>query len=142
MWGCKEQYKYFTIILDNLRKRGVEKPPLCQFCCEPESVQHLFYDCIVAKQAWKCVSDFNGVVINSYTDMARKWIADKKIKSTNTISAGVVWCLWLIRNDFVFRGQKWSDIKLVFRKLWTCMKPLLPTSSKEDICNGTAKLKI
>jgi hypothetical protein len=34
--------------------------------------------------------------------MASKWIAEKKYKAINTISAGVVRCLWLIRNDLIF----------------------------------------
>lgn len=124
--------------VDNLKKRGVEKPPSCQFCSEPETVQHLFFECIVAKQAWNCLYEFNDVVINSYIDLASKWIADKKLKTTNTISAGVVWCLWLTRNDFVFRGRKWSDIKLIFRRMWLCMrdwKPLLQKSLEEDIAH-------
>ena len=54
---------------------------------------------------WACLFEFDGSVINSYFDMASKLIAMKTYKSTNTISARVVWCLWLIRNDFVFRGQ-------------------------------------
>lgn len=34
---------------DNLLKRGIEKPPKCMFCSEHESVDHLFFDCVVAK---------------------------------------------------------------------------------------------
>jgi hypothetical protein len=49
---------------------------------------------------WSTVA--NASTIASYIDMASKWVADKKFKTINTISAGVVWCLWLIRNDFGF----------------------------------------
>jgi len=117
--------------VDNLAERGIHKPLDCKFCSEKESIHHLFFDCIIARQLWAYLSDFNGSVINSYFDMASKWIAPKKYKSTNTISAGVVWCLWLIRNDFVFRGQHWSSIKMVLGKLWSIMKEwmiMCPTS--------------
>ena len=83
--------------VDNLAERGIHKPLDCKFCSEKESIHHLFFDCIIARQLWAYLSDFNGSVINSYFDMASKWIAPKKYKSTNTISAGVVWCLWLIK---------------------------------------------
>jgi len=120
--------------VDNLAARGIHKPLECQFCGEKDSVHHLFFDCIVAKQLW---AEFNGSTINSYFDMASKWIdVKKKYKTTNTISAGVVWCLWLIRNAFVFRGQQWSSIKLVLGKLWSIMKEwmiMCPTSMEEDI---------
>lgn len=81
--------------VDNLADRGIIKPPECQFCGENESINHLFFDCIVAKQLWACLLDFNGVDINSYLDMAGKWLAEKRYKAVNTISAGVVWSLWL-----------------------------------------------
>jgi len=122
--------------VDNLAERGIHKPLDCKFCSEKESVHHLFFDCIVARQLWACLSDFNGSVINSYFDMASKWIAPKKYKSTNTISAGVVWCMWLIRNDFVFRGQHWSSIKMVLGKLWSITKEwmlMCPASMEEEI---------
>jgi hypothetical protein len=32
----------------------------------------------MAKQAWNCLYEFNGFAIASYTDMASKWIAEKK----------------------------------------------------------------
>lgn len=46
---------------DNLRKRGIEKKPYCLFCSEQESIQHLFFDCVVAKKTWKHVSAFFGL---------------------------------------------------------------------------------
>ena len=64
--------------VDNLAARGIHKPLECQFCGEKDSVHHLFFDCIVAKQLWACLSEFNGSTINSYFDMASKWIDVKK----------------------------------------------------------------
>ena len=41
--------------IDNLIKRNIFKPLHCQFCDENESIPHLFFDCIVARN-FNCVS--------------------------------------------------------------------------------------
>jgi hypothetical protein len=33
------------------------------------------------------------------------------------ISSAVLRGVWLIRNDFVFKQQTWSDVKLVLRRI-------------------------
>ena len=43
---------------DNLLKRGIEKSPECMFCTESESIQHLFFDCVVAKLIWEQIASF------------------------------------------------------------------------------------
>lgn len=45
---------------DNLAKRQKVEDPNCIFCLEPESIQHLFFECVVAKQCWKLISDIAG----------------------------------------------------------------------------------
>jgi hypothetical protein len=35
--------------VDNLNKKGLDKPKSCRFCEEDESIAHLFFECIVAK---------------------------------------------------------------------------------------------
>jgi hypothetical protein len=37
---------------DNLQKRNLGKPVCCMFCSDNESVEHLFFRCIVAKNIW------------------------------------------------------------------------------------------
>jgi hypothetical protein len=36
-------------IVDNLNKNGMSKPAQCVFCDENESINHLFFECVVAK---------------------------------------------------------------------------------------------
>jgi hypothetical protein len=38
--------------VDNLNKKGFKKPEQCCFCCENESIIHLFFECGVAKAIW------------------------------------------------------------------------------------------
>jgi hypothetical protein len=44
--------------VDNLNKKGLDKPKLCQLCDEEESISHLFFECVVS--VWSCVSEYLG----------------------------------------------------------------------------------
>lgn len=44
--------------VDNLLKRNITKPPFCRFCIENESINHLFFDCVVAKKVWEYIYHF------------------------------------------------------------------------------------
>jgi hypothetical protein len=60
-------------------KRNLGKPTDCIFCSEEESVDHLFFLCIVATKIWKLVSEFFGISIDlDYLSVAKFWIANKK----------------------------------------------------------------
>jgi hypothetical protein len=41
--------------VDNLNKKGLQKPVQCQFCNEAKSIVHLFFECVVAKTIWEGV---------------------------------------------------------------------------------------
>ena len=45
---------------DNLTKRRKVEDENCLFCLEKESIHHLFFDCVVAKQCWKVMSEVVG----------------------------------------------------------------------------------
>jgi hypothetical protein len=44
--------------VDNLKKVNVTKPEEFVLCSEKESVNHLFFECVVAKFMWSLASDF------------------------------------------------------------------------------------
>jgi hypothetical protein len=103
---------------DNLKKRNLNKPECCVFCAEPESIHHLFFDCIVAKQIWMHISSFFELPIgDSYESIARFWISNKKHALLNSVCANVLWSLWKVRNDLIFNGQPWMDTKQVWRRV-------------------------
>lgn len=100
---------------DNLKKRNMNKPVECVFCAEHGSVQHLFFDCLVAKLVWQEVSSSPsrqvGTSVESVTSL---WIAGKKLDSLNTIVASVLWALWKHRNSIIFNGGIWMSLNQIW----------------------------
>src|SRR4051794_41111561 len=43
---------------DNMKRRHLHKLEDCIFCSEEESIDHLFFECIVARQIWPVISEF------------------------------------------------------------------------------------
>ena len=103
---------------DNLAKRGIEKAPECVYCYEKESITHLFFECVVAKQIWVEISEFFGVELGSnYLLIARFWPADKKHIALNSVCACVLWAMWKNRNSHVFNNAIWTDVKQIWRRV-------------------------
>jgi hypothetical protein len=51
--------------IDNLNKKGMDKPVYCCMCSENESISHLFFEYVVARAIWKFVVEFFGFEIGS-----------------------------------------------------------------------------
>ena len=52
----------------------------CLFCTEPESVQHLFFKCAVAKQMWVHMSEVcDRAVGMDFLSIGQMWLSKKKI---------------------------------------------------------------
>jgi hypothetical protein len=78
-----------------------------------------FFSCAVAKVIWGYAEDFLKIEIGSgYVSVASKWLCVEKFYVINVISTAVLRGLWLIRNDFVFNNQVWSDVKLILKRIW------------------------
>jgi hypothetical protein len=100
---------------DNLQKRNLNKPLECVFCKEHETIHHLFFDCIVARNVWEKVSEFFGLPpVSTYLSVARFWLANTKHAAQNTIYSTVLWSIWKIRNALVFDNQQWICLKQVW----------------------------
>jgi hypothetical protein len=124
---CPPRYKLFLwllshnklAIVDNLNKNGMQKPELCMLCEEKESINHMFFDCCVAKAVWKYACEFMGMSIGSdYVSIPTRWLNKKRYDAVNIISTVVLRGIWLTQNDFVFNNQSWSVVKLVLRRIW------------------------
>jgi hypothetical protein len=106
--------------VDNLNKKGLDKPKLCQFYDEEESISHLFFECVVTRSVWSCVSEYLGFEIgNDLLSVASKWVCTEKHYLTNVILSAMMRGAWLIRNDFVFNKQAWSDVKIIWKRIWS-----------------------
>lgn len=83
-------------------RRQIIKPEECLYCLEKETVHHLMFSCIVARNIWSVVSEFFAVSIgDSYKSVARLWVANSKNSALISICAAVMWNLWKLRNDMI-----------------------------------------
>ena len=98
----------------NLKKRSDVSDPTCLFCNELESITHLFFDCCVAMNVWKVVTEVIDVNIGSdYESIARLWVANKKFFIANVISSAILWSLWKLRNEICFQEMVWTGMRMV-----------------------------
>jgi hypothetical protein len=90
---------------DNLEKRKMWKPINCEFCNELESIAHLFFNCLVARNVWSSISTFFGIHLGSdYESVAGLWLANKKHSVMNSICP-VLRSIWKTRNAMIFDNQ-------------------------------------
>ena len=96
----------------------MNKPEGCVFCSELESVDHLFFKCIVAKLIWKDISKFLGFAIgDDLSSVIHYWVANSRHAALNSICSAVFWSIWTLRNDIVFNGVTWISMK----HIWWCI---------------------
>lgn len=58
----------------------------CVFCSEPESIQHLFFECIVARQLWVAES-VDIPAPSSFCSLLSFWKAKKRFDVVNLITS-------------------------------------------------------
>jgi len=103
---------------DNLRKRMIMKPLDCVFCCENESVDHLFFGCVVAKTFWSYISsEFDIDIGANFESVARFWLSNNKNSALNTTTSALLWCLWKHRNSMIFDNTMWIFVTQVWRSV-------------------------
>jgi hypothetical protein len=79
---------------DNLEKRKKIDDLTCLFCTERESIQHLFFDCVIVKRTWELVSQAIGVhIVKDLESVAKLWICNKKCYIVNIVTSAVCWSL-------------------------------------------------
>ena len=112
-----------SLTRDNLAKRRHVEDMSCVFCSEPETIQHLFFDCIVARHVWDLVPDsFNVIAPDSFVLLASFWKKRKSCEALNIVTVATLWSLWRFRNDFVFQGRRWRSIRCVLDLLGAKIK--------------------
>jgi len=81
---------------DNLGKRKKIEDDTCLFCNEKERVNHLFFECVVAKQMWTVLSSIFYVQLSDYIDSVGKfWLSNKRNGILNMCTSAI-WSLPLI----------------------------------------------
>jgi hypothetical protein len=122
---------------DNLAKRNWNGNKKCVFCSREETIQHLFFDCHVAKFIWRVVSLTFGLgVPTSIMDLYSLWLLNVSARTRSKILVGataICWAIWLTRNDVVFdKSPIKSYMQVLFRGTYWCRFWALLQKREED----------
>jgi len=116
---------------DNLGLRRKVNDPSCLFCSEKESVNHLFFECAVAKQMWCYLSDILGRNVGmDFLSIGQMWINNNRCLVDNMFCAAALWGLWKLRNGLCFQGMVWRSVLSLLVAIlnmltsWTLLCPM------------------
>jgi len=111
---CKNK----VLTRDNLGKRRKVEDVTCLFCCETESVHHLFFDCVVATQLWKILSTvLNANLGGSLDEIGKYWLSNRKHCVTNIFTAAALWSIWKLRNNLCFQRNGWKSMEILYQMI-------------------------
>jgi hypothetical protein len=92
---------------NTLRCRGIPKPMECSFCKEFESVDHLFFDCIVSKNIWLLVEK----MFNHKVDLFRAlWL--KAVALFRVLPMFFVFEFDSLNTDFIYATNETGRMSL------------------------------
>lgn len=118
VWGCKLPMKLkiflWQIMQDklqtgtNLKKKKWKGNHKCTICDVPETSDHIFFTCILARFTWTCIKEAMGWdrVPIGLQDFLEKWVK-RGSKNNNLVIycfTIVLWSLWTTRNKFAIEG--------------------------------------
>jgi hypothetical protein len=113
---------------DNLAKRRNIEDENCLL--EKESIHHVCFDCVVAKQCWCIMSDILGCSVGeNMTNVGKYWLSNKKHCLVNMVSSAVIWSIWKLRNDLRFQRYGWRSMEMLLFRIsgllvnWTILCP-------------------
>jgi hypothetical protein len=128
-----------------LAKRQEVTDKRCLFCDEKESSQHLFFECVVAKNMWKGLSDIVGRDIGSTFDsIGVCWLSEKKYVNVNILSSAALWGLWKLRNELCFQDGAWISMKHLWWKVAGLVQSwsiLCPNNRREELISFNSSLR-
>ena len=85
----------------------------CYFCHLPEPVNHLFFNCSVAKVVWATVATCLGASnIPTSFDQSWRWCEQWIPKGNQFYAVGIAaicWSIWKMRNIIYFHGKKFHN---------------------------------
>ena len=139
-------HKQVILTKDNLTKRNWTGPTRCSFCDQGETINHLFFDCPLARILWTTVHvAFNIHPPSSVNMLFGTWLNRVEPGLAKHIRLGVcalVWALWNCRNDLVFnRTTNIHFLQVIFRataliRSWSL---LTPTEARERLVTGAIR---
>jgi hypothetical protein len=117
LWYLKQGV---VLTKDNLVKRQWKGCTNYCFCAEQETIQHLFFDCPIARLTWGSVCLTFGVKKPEGVEhLFGPWFRSFSSKQRNLVLVGlaaICWALWISRNDLVFQKSHYKSIlQVIFR---------------------------
>ena len=103
---------------DNLSIRREVEDATCLFCSEKETVCHLFFDCVVAKQLWSYIFECFGFNVGmNFESIGSMWLGKKKFTVHNILTSAALWGLWKLRNELCFQSLNWRDVRILVTRV-------------------------
>jgi hypothetical protein len=117
-------YREAILTKDNLVKRNWHGNILCCFYNNFETIQHLFFDCALAKFLWRVIQlTFDLSAPQNIKHAYEDWIQNMNNTNKRLLLVGLdaVFSIWLSWNDIVFTKKSISSyMKVMFRATyWT-----------------------
>jgi hypothetical protein len=133
-----------TLTRDNVGKRKQVADKSCLFCNELESIHHMFFDCVVARQVWANISECLDLHCGeSFESIGKRWLSTKKFMIANIFTFAALWGLWKLRNYLCFQDGRWKDMNSLLRRITTLIynwKLLCPDSQKSELESRLSRL--
>jgi hypothetical protein len=109
---------------DVLLHRGGDCPAKCLFCGKNESINHLFFECPLARYLWNVVSCATGFncQFQSADQCFNSWLKSFALGKRKILTVGVaavIWTVWKARNLACFE-KKWprEPVDVLFRVVY------------------------
>jgi hypothetical protein len=130
---------------DNLAKRNWQGSVQCCFCHKDETIQHLLFDCPLARTVWSIIQVATNLYLpHSVSNMFGTWLwgLDKDKKSLVLAGAAATcWAIWRCRNDVVFdRKVVPSPSQVIYSVIyWLRTWTILQKSGARDTVLATCR---
>ncbi|XP_058776357.1 uncharacterized protein LOC131650673 [Vicia villosa] len=133
---------------DRLRRFGSNIEQSCVFFPEPESIDHLYFNCRETKGVWHSILRWLG-----YTHEGQGWNSEKdwpvqelkkkgwKRQLLKIALAETTYALWRARNEAVFNNKPMTQDLTTNIKYMVAMRSKLHRSTREHVCIETLSIK-
>jgi hypothetical protein len=93
---------------------------MCYFCNNLETIQHLFFDCVLSKFLWRVIQlTFGLTKSRNIKHVHGGWVQNMNEKNKRLLFVRVgtmFWSIWLNQNDIIFnKKQILSYLQVMFR---------------------------
>lgn len=117
MWlACKRR----ILTKDVLQTKGWQGSPVCMFCHQLESVDHLFLTCTVAKQVWFWMGKSQFFFFTQWNTMEdiiefSFTLSKSEQQAFLMVFSAICWTIWKHRNELCFQNaQPKSGRNIIF----------------------------